>query len=393
MVVDVNIYFPSIITMLFLFCFMLADHGLEKTIKMRFYLMILFALIELFAYLMEWHYSTLPVPTFQHTLYSAIGYTVRAILLYLIITVALRNSRYYKLYTRLLLVLIIINTVLSFSAFWTDIMYTFNEKNEFIRGPLGYFCHIVAVIQELFILIHTMKTHKKKGRFESLLILAMLGVLTLSIVMETGTVGVGVGRSAISTSIVFYYMFFQTQYFVENLKAGEHRRLSLEYENARDGLTSLFNKNYFTKRSKELMAQDSTKSIVCIFLDIDNFKNVNDSFGHAYGDEVLKKVADILKNTFRKEDLTSRFGGDEFCILLTNVPIKSVTKQLESVLSSLRLEFKRGGKTVRISTSIGAVYCEKSEKYDYHALFEEADKALYESKQRGKNQFTFKIIS
>lgn len=393
MAADFNAYFPSIITMLFLFCFMLADHGMDKAIKRRFYLLIVFAILELIAYVLEYQYSKLSYFTLERVFFNSLGYTVRAILLYLIITIAIRNSKHYRFYSRLLFSLLTLNTLIAFSAFWTDIMYKFTETNEFVRGPLGYFSHIIALILEGFILIHTLKTYRYKGKFESLLIVAMLSVITLSMFMETGLTEVGVGRSAISASIVFYYMFFQTQFYVENIKAGEHKRKSLEYENARDGLTSLLNKSYFAKLGAEVMADDATKSIVCIFLDLDNFKSVNDSFGHAYGDEVLKKAANILKNTFRKEDLISRFGGDEFCILLANVPVKSVTKQLENVLHSLRLEFREGDELVKISTSIGAVYCEQREKLDYYSLFHEADKALYESKQRGKDKYTFKIIS
>lgn len=393
MTVDVNIYYPSLITMLFLFFFMLADSGMEKSIKHRFYLLIAFAILELFAYVMEVLCANMSTYTVMRTVYSAIGYSVRPALLYLIITVAIRNSKYYRIYTRMLLVLLALNVLLAFSAFWTNIMYSFTDDNEFIRGPLGYFSHVVALFLEGFILIHTLKTYRRKGKFESLLVIAMLSVITLAMFMETGNSGLGVGRSAISTSIVFYYMFFQTQSFVENIKAGEHKRLSLEYENSRDGLTALLNKGYFSKRSAEIMEDEETRSIVCIFLDLDNFKAINDSFGHAYGDEVLKKVGAILKNTFRKEDLISRFGGDEFCILLSNVPVKNVTKQLKTLLGSLRLEFRQGEEAVHISTSIGAIYCDNRARLDYDTLFQEADKALYESKQRGKNQYTFKVVN
>lgn len=392
MEIDMNIYFPSLIAMLFLFCFMLVDNSLEKKIKNKFYLLMFFALIELIAYLMEFVYTAKPTFSPGIVFYTALGYTVRPILLYMIISVALRDSKHYKLYAGVQIILISINTVLAFSAFWVDIMYSFTPDNQFVRGPLGYISHVTAVIQEIFILLHTLRTYKKRGLFESLLITAMLGVITVSMYLETNHQGIGIGRSAISISIVFYYMFFQTQNFLESIKAGEHKRRSLEYENSRDDLTSLLNKKYFSKRSTEIMADESTTSAVCIFLDIDNFKEINDSFGHPYGDEVLKQVASILKGTFRKEDLISRFGGDEFCILLANVPLRNIPKQLENLVKSLQLVFEQGHEVVEISTSIGAIYCNNKEKLDYYSLLQEADKALYESKQGGKNQFKLKII-
>ena len=131
----------------------------------------------------------------------------------------------------------------------------------------------------------------------------------------------------------------------------------------------------------------------CIMIDIDNFKMVNDSYGHTKGDDVLREVAQALKRTIRKSDLVARYGGEEFAILLPHTDLERAMKGAERVRKVIEnLDFTNVSKDFRVTVSAGvATFPEKGldNSLDIIAL---ADKALYEAKKRGKNR-TFAYMS
>ena len=118
-----------------------------------------------------------------------------------------------------------------------------------------------------------------------------------------------------------------------------------------------------------------------MFYVIDDFKHVNDTYGHETGDKVLTEVATALTNVFRKEDVIGRYGGDEFVVFMPDICDQSVIKKrADSVQKSLN-DFKE----IQIGTSIGiALYPENGTEYE--SLFNKADEAMYYSKTHGKGQ-------
>ena len=136
-------------------------------------------------------------------------------------------------------------------------------------------------------------------------------------------------------------------------------------------------------------AARTRQTLIVMFLDLDRFKLVNDSFGHVVGDQLLVEVADRLKHEIRTGDTLARLGGDEFMLLL---PQPTSRQQAESVaqklIASLRQPFLLRGKEVYINVSIGiAVYPDDST--DINTLIKNADMAMYEVKSTGKNGYTF----
>jgi diguanylate cyclase (GGDEF)-like protein len=154
-----------------------------------------------------------------------------------------------------------------------------------------------------------------------------------------------------------------------------------------DGLTGLYNRRYFDEQlDKEIhrsLRNGHTFSIVMI--DIDNFKKVNDSYGHPLGDEVLKGLSYIIKNHLRSEDVGARYGGEEFIILLPHTDIHGAIIFSERLLESVRAhDFPR---ELKITFSGGIA------NYPYHTeelgrLVDIADKGLYLSKMRGKDRIS-----
>ena len=155
-----------------------------------------------------------------------------------------------------------------------------------------------------------------------------------------------------------------------------------------DSLTGLFNRRYFDNqmcieinRSKRY---NHTFSL--LLLDIDDFKKVNDTYGHTVGDIVLEEFAGILKNHLRTEDIAARYGGEEFVLLLPQTDLKGAKVFADRLLYKSR-EFRCNGGQVTITFSGGVA------NYPHHGftksrLVEIADKGLYESKLRGKNRIT-----
>jgi len=126
-----------------------------------------------------------------------------------------------------------------------------------------------------------------------------------------------------------------------------------------------------------------------MFLDIDRFKNINDSLGHAVGDELLKSLTERLRNAVREGDVVARLGGDEFVIVLPDVKSpRACSKVAEKIIASASEPFVSGGHELYVSTSIGiSLYPEDGA--DPEALLKHADTAMYQAKEAGRNCFRF----
>jgi len=156
-----------------------------------------------------------------------------------------------------------------------------------------------------------------------------------------------------------------------------------------DALTGLTNKALFYDRLDHaiLQAQRQEEVLAVLFLDIDDFKNINDTMGHAAGDKLLKIVANIIKSTVRKSDTVSRWGGDEFCILLPSIKNnEGIFKLCDRILNKSFKGIKLLNKKVDINASIGiSLFPNDGESPE--EVLDNADKAMYNSKQSGKNQY------
>ena len=157
-----------------------------------------------------------------------------------------------------------------------------------------------------------------------------------------------------------------------------------------DAMTSLHNYRYFEDRLKEELnrAKRHKKNVSLMILDIDHFKNYNDTLGHQAGDEVLRTIGKILKKTIRDEDIVARYGGEEFCIILPGIEKKGipilgerVRKKVESE-KFFKEEVQPGG---QMTISIGTATFPEDAK-NFSKLVEKADKALYKAKNAGRNQ-------
>ncbi|UIB00470.1 diguanylate cyclase [Desulfovibrio desulfuricans] len=168
------------------------------------------------------------------------------------------------------------------------------------------------------------------------------------------------------------------------------RRAELERRTQRDSLTDLLNKTAFRDKICAAMPakpqQDKTDAL--LFLDLDNFKLINDTFGHVRGDAALLEASDALKRIFRNADAVGRFGGDEFCVFVRGITRAALKERAEALLSELHTFIEHDGQRVEITTSIG-IYLFDGTEASYDVALHRADNAQYLAKQAGKNCYRF----
>lgn len=154
----------------------------------------------------------------------------------------------------------------------------------------------------------------------------------------------------------------------------------------RDALTGLFNREYFEHFASTQMERENLPSAAIVFIDIDDFKHVNDTLGHMFGDDVLCCVAKRILGVFRHTDVAARYGGDEFVVFVGSISREVLEERLQQLCEVFRYPYRNDTTEYKISGSIGgAMYPEDGT--DYETLLDHADCALYEAKKRGKDQY------
>jgi len=176
------------------------------------------------------------------------------------------------------------------------------------------------------------------------------------------------------------------------LAFAEHASLALtdarNYESAvrqalYDGLTGLANRALFRDHlaQAQARARRDGRAPSVLFVDVDNFKSVNDSLGHAAGDELLREVARRLRANIREQDLAARLGGDEFAVLVPATGEEGAGRAAQRILNACRQPFAVGGRRLRVSVSVGVA----SGTEEPDELVRHADLAMYEAKAAGKD--------
>ena len=153
-----------------------------------------------------------------------------------------------------------------------------------------------------------------------------------------------------------------------------------------DWMTGTLNKSYFLKEADKELEKSVSNSIALTFLlmDIDNFKEVNDTLGHLAGDRVIREFAERLKKVLRKFDIIGRFGGDEFMVMLPCQDGRQAVKIIERLKKAMKKPIPFEKNKMNVTVSVGIVEVKGSKK-NAEDLLKTADKALYEAKGKGGN--------
>ncbi|GAB6075222.1 EAL domain-containing protein [Desulfurobacterium crinifex] len=180
-------------------------------------------------------------------------------------------------------------------------------------------------------------------------------------------------------------------------KLKEEKKKS-EYLAFHDSLTGLYSKNFIREIIPKIIAQNQRKSTysAILFIDLDNFKLINDVYGHDIGDEVLKKIGERIRTTIREMDIACRLGGDEFLVLILDLgnkaeayqKTKSITQRLlQKISQPIKIKINGREKEFLLTCSIGVVVF--SSEYSFSELLRYADTAMYAAKHSGRNRTYF----
>ncbi|MFM2072708.1 MAG: hypothetical protein RLZZ623_2972, partial [Actinomycetota bacterium] len=175
------------------------------------------------------------------------------------------------------------------------------------------------------------------------------------------------------------------------VQALEASRSTLAFEASHDQLTGLANRQLCIDRLESVLARGVGGAM--LFVDLDHFKNVNDTLGHHTGDEVLVEVAAILRRTVRSVDLVARLAGDEFVVLIESEHDTELLLMAQRIVQGLRVTRGEGVNRLQVTASVGLVRWPPGTDADRaHQLMRAADAAMYEAKRSSGNQMVIAAI-
>lgn len=176
--------------------------------------------------------------------------------------------------------------------------------------------------------------------------------------------------------------------YVKDIDAQKKRELKLQHRAQVDSLTKIYNRATGQEKIEYYLKRNPDTLNAFMILDLDDFKHINDTFGHQVGDIVLQRVGENLSNLFRKTDVVCRLGGDEFCILIKNIhsPHILTFSKAPLVCQALSIPYPNETSTLHTTGSVGIVIF-RCHDTSFATIYHKADQALYRAKTLGKNQF------
>ncbi|CAK0741620.1 two-component system, cell cycle response regulator [Gammaproteobacteria bacterium] len=180
-----------------------------------------------------------------------------------------------------------------------------------------------------------------------------------------------------------------------DLTQSQMKEAELQYLASVDPLTGTFNRRHFMKAGKEEIERASRYgyALSVLMMDIDHFKHINDTYGHASGDEALRRFTASCQELLRKNDLLGRCGGEEFALVLPNTDGEGATALANRMCKQVEaLEVATGDNTFGFTVSVGVASCVPNHKETLEHLLERADQAVYQAKSEGRNQVIVSVL-
>jgi len=273
------------------------------------------------------------------------------------------------------------NSLVNFVIFFSYLIVTlsFSTGLNYIAGISWYFILLMTV----FFL---------KGNREGVIvfILSLVSIILITLKEELySSTTIALGIIPFFGALVFMYFFEQRN---QNLKKRlENQKAKYLHQAQYDDLTNIANRALFIDRLEHAstVAKRSNEKIAIIFMDLDHFKEINDSYGHYTGDKVLIEVANRLKSQIRESDTIARLGGDEYSIILNKFGnIDAIKNIIHKLINVMQEPILVENKKLSITLSLGVtIYPDDGIKTDI--LLRNADSAMYKAKANGKNGYAF----
>ena len=355
-----------------------ASHFSSSDRKM-FITIIVLEVLELTSYNIENYFSGLEYSTIWRYIFSNAGYIFRPMMVYPFIMLV-RYNTYKKDSLRFfdLIPMAFVIIIYQFTYF-TKWVYYFTDDNHFCRGPLGYTSQVVTLLYVAELVYLVIRSRTLKTRFNVPLITIEVVYIASSMILESIFDVKSLGINALVYSTVFFMFALQSTALTEMVdkvtKLGQI-----------DGLSGIYNRAAGEKKINEFL-EDNTPGLFALF-DVDGFKDINDSYGHAVGDEAIIKIAEIMKDNVLSNSVSMRLGGDEFAIWTSNYTnIEQAKVIIEKMLLDLDEIRLSADAKYRIHVSIGLVIYDGKSSTTFDEIYRKADQKLYVAKTYEGNKY------
>lgn len=259
-----------------------------------------------------------------------------------------------------------------------------------VGAPIG--ASGVVITTMIGLAWHYLVGEEQRGRFRNLAILGLALPISFSVILVLPT---EVAQRMATTVLPYLALYCLVSTIIFGTLLQREKRLfnadqELERAANNDFLTGLLNRRAFTKQMNAMRKSAQTHQVgTLVMLDIDHFKKINDTLGHAAGDAALSQFAQLLKQMCRKSDIVSRLGGEEFGIYMADTTAAQAKIALERLLTSIReLSIEVKGSTTSVTASAGA-HEFMLRATSFEDAMHEADRALYQAKQKGRDRAIF----
>lgn len=263
---------------------------------------------------------------------------------------------------RFILIPSIVNIIITLLSPQFRFIFYIDESNNYVRGDYFYIFIAVYIINFLFLVISTLDMGKKYN-YPMMLKLVALSFFTI-----------------IGTSIQLVVPSAYSSWHSVTLTLFLYFLLMSEFDSSFDTLTGLYNRATFDRAVQEIV---KAKAVSVVILDINDFKSVNDTYGHDYGDRVIKTIASVIRDSFNKHYRCYRYGGDEFSVISCESDPEKIEHQLE-VMTKALAEMRVDGNRLP-TVSYGYSIFNGEENLDFHKILRDADEQMYHFKKQYKS--------
>lgn len=359
---NLGMYIINSMALLFLLYYIYNDKFLDKRRKRDFIYTTSFVIL-----MMAFEFGTLfsdvsNANIFElNVLFNTLGFMMTPMIPILLMTIF--DSNILKKY-RCIFIPSIVNGVFSLLSPFLGLVFSISENNIYERGPLFLLFVIVYIINILLLVL--VLWYNSNNRLQP--IKWRLTVLSLFTIL--------------GTLIQIYNPDILSSWHIATLSLFVLYIILSDFEGSFDSLTQLHNRFAFEQASKRIVHK---KVYTVISLDINHFKKLNDAYGHAYGDGILKTIASVILKSFDQSCDCFRIGGDEFCVLCYDLNPNQIDEIIETFNQNLNIQKYKGDSLPDIAIGYGQF--NKSQDLDFKQVMKLADKRMYESKNK-KNQFT-----
>ncbi len=364
---------------------LLIGKNFTKKERIVFFATVGLEIAELVCYNIEFALQSLDHYTVWRVVMSAAGYIIRPALIYPFVYLLredtmLKGNKLAFLDLFPLVVVVLVQQL----AFGTDWVFYFDAQNNWHGGSLNLnwvspiVCYFYMIETIVFIILT--KTYNRKISVSLVAVLLVYAATAIIFESEYDIHGLGI------TAAVFSIVFFMFSIQANHLNAAKD---DLKILSETDSLSQLSNRYYGEKLIDEKLAKKEAGTFAII--DLDDFKHINDTYGHMAGDEAIAKFAKTLKGNLKEDDIVMRLGGDEFAVYSTHSQSKEdgevAVKNLFAQVNSIRLD--AAGDNFVIRASVGVAHYDGIAEATFDSLYHLADRKLYEAKGKNGNTICY----